>query len=50
MSPRLAHIAGLPVEETLPTLAPLACALVILARARLSAIRRWRRDVSRSPR
>jgi hypothetical protein len=50
MSPPLAHIAGLPVEETLPMLSPLACALVILARTRLSAIRHGRRDVSRSPR
>jgi hypothetical protein len=37
------HVGGVPLEETLPTLAPLACALAVLARARLRGIRRWRR-------
>ena len=38
----LAHVGGLPIEETLPTLAPLAFALAAFARARLSGICRAR--------
>jgi hypothetical protein len=36
----LAHLGGLPIEETLPTLAPLACALAVFARARFRGPRR----------
>jgi hypothetical protein len=38
-----AHIAGLPLEETVPTLAPTACALALLVRTRLRRLGRWRR-------
>jgi hypothetical protein len=42
MSVTFAHVAGIPLEETLATFAPLACAIAALARARLGGIRRWR--------
>jgi hypothetical protein len=38
-----AHVAGVPLEETLPTLAPIAWLLAAFARARLRGIRRGRR-------
>jgi hypothetical protein len=39
-----AHVAGLPVEETLPALLPAACALALAIRARLAQVgRRLRR-------
>jgi hypothetical protein len=39
----LAHVGGFPIEETLPTLTPLAFVVAALARARLGGIRRRRR-------
>jgi hypothetical protein len=38
----LAHIGGLPLEETLPTLVPIAWLVAVYARARLRGIRWWR--------
>jgi hypothetical protein len=36
----VAHLAGVPVEEALPTLAPMACVLAVLLRARHSGLLR----------
>ena len=36
MTGPLAHVGGLPAEETLPTLAPAACALALAARVMLA--------------
>ena len=38
-----AHISGIPVEESLLAIAPAACALTVLLRARLREIVPWRR-------
>jgi hypothetical protein len=38
-----AHIAGLPLEEGLPSVAPAAAVAVILIRARLRGLGAWRR-------
>jgi hypothetical protein len=42
-----AHVGGVPLEETVPTLAPLGWALAALARARLGEIRRRRHRLHR---
>jgi hypothetical protein len=39
----LAHVAGIPVEESLLTVAPTAGVLVFAIRARFGRIRGWRR-------
>jgi hypothetical protein len=36
----LAHVAGLPIEETLPMMLPAVCALALAARATLAQARR----------
>jgi hypothetical protein len=47
VTPPLAHVAGLPLEETLPTLAPAACALALAGRVALARL--GRRLVRRKP-
>ncbi|MGH2947712.1 MAG: hypothetical protein ACRDPC_15915 [Solirubrobacteraceae bacterium] len=43
MSITFAHVAGIPLEEGLPTLAPAACALAVLVTARLRGFVAWLR-------
>ena len=45
MSAAFAHIAGLPLEETLPALAPVVFVLAAFARARVNGIRKRSRTV-----
>ena len=46
----LAHVGGLPLEETLPTLTPLAFALVFFARVRLGGMCRRLESLAKSRR
>ena len=47
MSPPLAHVAGIPVEETVLALAPagaaMVCVVAMQCRAKLAEVARWRR-------
>jgi hypothetical protein len=43
VSPPLAHVAGVPLEEGLLTLLPAACAFGVAARARLAELVAWLR-------
>ena len=47
MSPTVAHVAGIPLEEGLLTLTPVAGVLALAVTARLRTLRAWR--VRRSP-
>ena len=38
-----AHIAGIPIEEALPTVASTACLVAVVARARLRGFGGWLR-------
>jgi hypothetical protein len=42
-----AHVLGVPVEETLPALVPLAAVVLIQLRASLRRLRRPRRSATR---
>jgi hypothetical protein len=43
VSPPLAHVAGVPVEEGLLTLVPALCALAFAVRVKLGEIAAWLR-------
>ena len=42
MSPTVAHVAGIPLEEGLLTLTPVASVLALAVTARLRTLRAWR--------
>ena len=49
MTPPIAHVAGMPLEEAVPALVPAACAFALIARAALYQAGRWlRRGRSRA--